>query len=132
MKQYYFQNEYNLFKEFSATICFNVDGLFCRRRQFVSKFTARIVAPLALEKSIDIGGDNICFRETICVASAGMDCRRRHHLQGRQYVATRGFKKIFFLTQYIIIRSYNYRILNKGTKLSFYKEIESFIAYTHK
>ena len=38
---------WNLFKDFLTTTCFNVYGIFCRRRQFVSKFTAHIVAPSA-------------------------------------------------------------------------------------
>ena len=32
---------------FLSTICFNVNGMFCRRRQFVLKSTAYVVAPLA-------------------------------------------------------------------------------------
>ena len=49
--------------EFEATICFNVNGIICRRRQLVSKFKA-----YNLEKIIDFriytdAGDNICSRQ---------------------------------------------------------------------
>ena len=41
--------------EFAAAINFNINGIFCSRRQLISKFKAHIVASMAREKSIDIG-----------------------------------------------------------------------------
>ena len=45
--------------EFAVTIFVNVDGIFCRRKQLVSKFKSYIVAKIAWKKSIEIGIHNI-------------------------------------------------------------------------
>ena len=56
--------------EFAATICCNVNGIFCRLGQLVPKFKACIVAPISWKKVsilayivIDV---NICSKATIC------------------------------------------------------------------
>ena len=58
---------------FSETIWSNVDRIFCRRRQFLSKFKAYIAAPLAWKKvsiSADIvAGDNMCRGDNIIMSS---------------------------------------------------------------
>ena len=54
---------------FSVSICFNVDGIFCRRRQLASVWST-YCRPISLKKGIDIAyivaGENICFRATTC------------------------------------------------------------------